>query len=82
MSGLVASIVVILNCPVVVRVDAPVTVITGVPLFSPSTFAVIPGCVSENGNGANTAVAISATTGRAERTTAWGRVRRESTGSI
>src|SRR5688572_30903343 len=81
-SGEVASIVVIRSWPLVSRTGAPEMVITGVPLFSPSTFAVIPGCATENGSGANTAVARRATTGAAQTARAWGRVRRESTGSI
>ncbi len=81
-SGPVASIVVIRSCPLVSRVAAPEIVITGSPLFFPSTFAVSPGCVSENGSGASAAVAISATTGTAQTARAWGRERRESTGSI
>ncbi len=74
--------VVIRSCPLVFRVAAPETVITGVPLFSPSTSAVMPGWATENGSGANAAVAIKATTGRAQTATAWERVRRESTESI
>lgn len=81
-SGPVASMVVIRSCPVVSRVGAPEIVMTGVPLFSPSTFAVIPGCATENGNGASPTVANNATSGSAQTARARGRVRRESTGSI
>lgn len=81
-SGLVASIVVIRSCPLVCLVGAPEIVITSAPLFSPRTFAVMPGCATENGSGAKAAVASSATTGSAQTARAWGRERRESTGSI
>lgn len=53
--GPVASIVVIRSCPVVCRAGLPSMVITGVPLSSPSTFAVSPGCATENGSGAKPA---------------------------
>lgn len=81
-SGLVASIVVIRSWPLVARTGAPVIVMTGVPLFSPRTFAVMPGCATEKGSGANAAVASSATSGSAQTVRALGRERRESTRSI
>ncbi|GGJ18146.1 hypothetical protein GCM10010121_031330 [Streptomyces brasiliensis] len=62
--------VVIRSCPLVSRMGAPEMVITCAPLFFPSTFAVIPGCATENGNGAKTAVAINATTGTPQTATA------------
>ncbi|GHF25848.1 hypothetical protein GCM10017776_50390 [Streptomyces griseoluteus] len=77
--GEVASMVVIRSSPDVFRVGAPATVITGVPSFFPSTFAVIPGWATENGNGANTATATSPTTGREHRAMIRERERREST---
>lgn len=80
--GEVATMVVIRSWPRVSRAGAPEMVITGSPLFSPSTFVVCPGCATENGSGAVTAVASRATTGRAQTAMAWGRVRRENTGSI
>ncbi|GAA3232618.1 hypothetical protein GCM10020256_48070 [Streptomyces thermocoprophilus] len=71
-SGGVASMVTIRSSPLVRRVGAPEMVITGVPLLSPSTFAVIPGCASTNGSGAKAAVAIRAATGRPQTARAWG----------
>lgn len=61
--GPVASMVVIRSCPVVCRAGLPSMVITGLPLSSPSTFAVSPGCATENGSGAKPTTASSATTG-------------------
>ncbi|CAM5230527.1 hypothetical protein SFUMM280S_06770 [Streptomyces fumanus] len=63
--------VVIRSCPLVFRVGAPETVITGVPRFFPSTSAVIPGSATENGSGASPATANSATTGRAQTARTW-----------
>lgn len=80
--GPVARIVVILSCPSVGRVSAPVMVITGRPSSLPSTSAVTPGRARVNGSGAKAAVPKRARTGSAQRARTRGRVRRVSTHPI
>lgn len=80
--GAVARIVVIRSSPSVVRVGVPVIVMTGFPLSSPRTSAVLPGCATVNGRGAKAAVPNRASTGSAQSARARGRERRMATRPI
>lgn len=82
MDGPVATIVVIRSWPSVSRTGAPVIVMTSWPLSLPSTSAVLPGCAIAYGSGASPTTAKSAATGRAQRASALGRERLESTPPI